>query len=495
MAVADFALGLVLAHGLGGRSDLPLPVWLFAYSAVGALVVSFLLLGFLWQRPLLAKASVGWAPPAGFWSSAGQAVATAAMAVMRLLGLALFLVVAYAALLAPLGSGASIAPVAVFVIFWVGLQLVAGVLGDVWKFLNPWTLLVTGGTWVRGRLSGGAGSFEARSPQARGFEVRNSEVRSPKALPKAAGWFALVPVAAFLWLELAHPESADTRLLGWGILVYTLWLLGGAARYGQLWLAHTEGFGVLLGAIGKIGIFHRGQNARLRLRLPLTGLAELNTTLASTMLILLVLGSTTYDGLSGTRWWGDLTRDYRGWDAVPWATLGLLGCVVAVTLGYFLAIWVALLLTGKATAQPAQAAHPVSPMQSAGSQLAQTLSLGVKFSHSLVPLMLAYSIAHYFSLLVFEGQDFIALLSDPFGQGWDLFGTRHFEINYRLVSTEAIALVQALSIVVGHIGGVVLAHDRALELFDPKAALRSQLPLLAVMVGYTLVGLLILMNA
>ena len=230
MAVADFALGLVLAHGLGGRSDLPLPVWLFAYSAVAALVVSFLLLGFLWKRPLLAKAE------------ASEAMTAIAIAVMRVVGLALFLVVAYAALLAPLGSGASIAPVAVFVIFWVGLQLVAGVLGDVWKFLNPWTSLASVGAWVRRRLTK-AGDL--------------SEARCPKVLSPAAGWFALVPVAAFLWLELVHPESANTRLLGWGIIAYTVWLLGGAMRYGQPWLAHTEGFGVLLGAIGKIGVFHR----------------------------------------------------------------------------------------------------------------------------------------------------------------------------------------------------------------------------------------------
>ena len=147
MAVADSAWGLVLAHGLGGRSDLPLPVWLFAYSAVAALVVSFLLLGFLWKRPLLAKASVGWAPPAevlGFdWPSRGDRGYVRLCAwwgwhcswwwLMR-------------RCLRSLGSGAAIAPVAVFVIFWVGLQLVAGVLGDVWKFLNPWTSLASVGS-------------------------------------------------------------------------------------------------------------------------------------------------------------------------------------------------------------------------------------------------------------------------------------------------------------------------------------------------------------
>ena len=491
MAAINSTSGLILAHGFGGRSDLPLPGWLFISSAVAALVVSFLLLGFLWKRPLLAKAAVGWAAPAGFWALASQVVATTVMVVMRVVGVVLFLVVAYAALFAPLGTRTAIAQIAVFVIFWVGLQLVAGILGDVWKFLNPWASLVAGGTWVRRLLADEVSS--GSSSEAGSSKSRTSEVRRSRALPQAAGWFSLVPVAAFLWLELVHPEQANTRLLGWGILVYTLWLLGGAMRYGQSWLAHTEGFGVLLGAIGKIGIFHRDQQAKLRVRLPLTGLAELQTTLASTMLILLVLGSTTYDGVSSTLWWGNWTRDYSDWEKVPWSILGLVGCVAAVTLGYFLAIWVALLLTRKAD-QAAQAV-PANP-QPASSQLAQTLSLGVKFSHSLVPLMLAYSIAHYFSLLVFEGQEFIPLLSDPFAQGWDLFGTRHFEINHLLVSVDARAWVKSMAIVVGHVGGVVLAHDRALELFgSPRRALRSQLPLLAVMVGYTLVGLLTMLKA
>lgn len=472
----------VLAHGIGGRSDLPLPTWLFANSAVAALLVSFLLLGFLWKRPRLAQAGGGRTFVAG-WVGFGTRFG---YALLQAVGLVMFFVVLWAALFAPLGEGASIAPVAIFVVFWVGFQVVSGVLGNVWRPLSPWETLADLGSGVRG----------ARA--AHQVSAASHERPAPHPII-AGGWLGVLAVAAFMWLELVHPEPAGTRWLGWGIVAYTIVMLAGAALYGRQWLRRNEGFGVLLGQIAAMGPLTRGgesggetgsdRDLNLKARPWLAGLSKLNMSYASTALVLLVLGSTTYDGMSGTRWWGDLTQRWTGWDLVPYSTLGWLGCVLAVALGYLLAVAAAVWLTGSHIGSQTQGRAPDR------SFVAHTLQLSVRFSHSLVPLLLAYSIAHYFSLLVFEGQDFLALLSDPFGRGWDLFGTAHFTINYRLVSTETIAWVQAMSIVVGHIGGVVVAHDRALELFEPKAALRSQLPLLMVMVGYTLVGLLILLNA
>ena len=222
----------------------------------------------------------------------------------------------------------------------------------------------------------------------------------------------------------------------------------------------------------------------------MTGLAKLKMTYTRTALVLVVLGCTTFDGLGGTLWWTNLQRGRSGWETVPMSTLGLAGCVLAVALGYYLAMAVALRLLGQSNT-----AQAFLGQQAEKSFARKVLLLGQQFSHSLVPLLVAYSVAHYFSLFVFEGQDFIALLSDPFALGWDLFGTAHFSINYRAVSVELIAWVQALSIVIGHVAGVMVAHDRAVELFPRRLALRSQYPLLAVMVGYTITGLLLLLKA
>jgi len=117
------------------------------------------------------------------------------------------------------------------------------------------------------------------------------------------------------------------------------------------------------------------------------------------------------------------------------------------------------------------------------------------FAPSIVPIAFAYHVGHYFSLVVFEGQNFLALLSRPFGGTADLFGTAHFDVNYLLISTGAIALVQAITTVVGHLAGVVLAHDKAVARFSPRIALRSQYGLLVMMLAFTVTGIFLLLNA
>jgi hypothetical protein len=110
-----------------------------------------------------------------------------------------------------------------------------------------------------------------------------------------------------------------------------------------------------------------------------------------------------------------------------------------------------------------------------------------------VPIALAYAISHYFSLLLSQGQVLVPLASDPLGRGWDLFGTTDFSVNLTPLSPNTIWYVQVGSLVVGHVAGLAVAHDRAVSLF-PSAdrALRTQYPLLALMVVYTVGGLWLL---
>ena len=109
-------------------------------------------------------------------------------------------------------------------------------------------------------------------------------------------------------------------------------------------------------------------------------------------------------------------------------------------------------------------------------------------------ILVGYDLAHYFSLLLLEGQAFTVLASDPYGEGWNLFGTAENAINWTLVSPGVVGWVQIVSIVVGHLVGVLVAHDRAGEAFEPAVALRSQYPLLAVMVLYTMFGLVLMIG-
>jgi hypothetical protein len=119
--------------------------------------------------------------------------------------------------------------------------------------------------------------------------------------------------------------------------------------------------------------------------------------------------------------------------------------------------------------------------------------LARKFAHTLIPIAFAYALAHYFSLLVFQGQAMGHLISDPLGHGSDLFGTAHAGINRHAISAAGIWYVQVAALLLGHIGGLVLAHDRAVAMYrDPRDAVRSQYWMLVVMVGFTSLGLWLL---
>ncbi len=118
------------------------------------------------------------------------------------------------------------------------------------------------------------------------------------------------------------------------------------------------------------------------------------------------------------------------------------------------------------------------------------------FIHTLVPIAAVYVAAHYLTFLVFEGQAIIYLASDPFGQGWDLFGTVNSGIDYSIFPQEDTWYVQVAVVVVGHVAALMLAHDRALTMYgDAKLAVRSQYWMLGVMVGFTSLALWLLAQA
>ena len=109
---------------------------------------------------------------------------------------------------------------------------------------------------------------------------------------------------------------------------------------------------------------------------------------------------------------------------------------------------------------------------------------------------MVYVAAHYLTFLLFEGQATFYLASDPFGRGWDLFGTADRAIDYTYLSQNGAWYLQVAVVVIGHVCALILAHDRALALYDnPRLAVRSQYWMLAVMVGFTTLALWLLAQA
>jgi len=274
-----------------------------------------------------------------------------------------------------------------------------------------------------------------------------------------------------VWLELAYPDRADPRQLAVAILLYTAVVLAGAARWGQPFLRQGEAFAAFFGLLAAMAPVYADDDGRLRLRPPLSGLATMEVLPGTVAMILVALGSTTFDGLSRTRLWVDAVSGLGKWPLMVALTFGLLVTIFLVGAAYVVAMRVAAARTGR--------------------ELHQLTHL---FAHTLVPIVFAYAVAHYFSYFFFEGQAVLSLASDPFGQGWDLFGTAGRAVDYRIFSPRFVSWMQVGAIVSGHVAGVVLAHDRALAVFPAKDATRSQYPLLAAMVLFTVGGLTLLLS-
>ncbi|MGH8957506.1 MAG: hypothetical protein ACRDVK_02410 [Acidimicrobiia bacterium] len=422
-----------LAHGLGGRSDLPVPLGYAVAGALSILVVTFVALIRLWPQPRMQE------PPIlrPIHLPAWRLIAGA----LRGLGIIGLLVLVVAGLFGSDNSVRNPAPVLMWVGFWLIVPFASAVLGDLYRLMNPWEPLVS---WT-GRSASG------------------------RAWPASIGlWPALVLFVGFVWLELIYPRSAEPRTVAVAVLLFGLLLTTVADR----WEGGLEGldpfrtYNRLISAIAPIEL-DRMQGPRWRGWL--RGLPLLPSQPGLTVFVIAMIGTVTYDGLSATTWY-DRTFDsfgisMAGGSLLLLATGGLLG------LAYAGACWAAARQAGEKWT---------------------TTAVAQRFAHTLVPIAFAYAFAHYFTLVIFEGQLLLSTISDPFGRGWDLFGTARRSVDFTILSPYSIWWVQLTAIVLGHVAGVVLAHDRALFDFRGAKAVRSQYVMLALMILLTTLGLVIL---
>jgi hypothetical protein len=284
-------------------------------------------------------------------------------------------------------------------------------------------------------------------------------------------WPAVAAIFVYLWYELAYHSTESPRSIGVFLTVYSIVMLGGAIRNGRGFVRAADGFAVLFSKLAAMAPLFV-ENGHLRARLPLTGLSRLPRTPGTVPFVLVVLGSTTFDGFTRSSFWLDVAGGQAGWERTVTSTVGLLVIIGLVGMIYLVAMSMMSSLTGEDASE-----------------------LSEIFGPTLVPIAAAYAVAHYFSLLVLDGQRMIIQISDPFGKGWDLFGTKDYAIDFTLVSPSTIAWVQTLAIAVGHVLGVAAAHDVAISRYNHRTAVRSQYPMLFVMILYTVIGLFLLLGA
>jgi hypothetical protein len=447
-----------LAHGIGGVRDLPVPESYFFTGAAIVLVVSFVALGALWRRPLLEAHAAGRPLPRPF-----QVVllSTVLRVVLQAFSVGLLVLLLATALFGTSLELLNFAPTFVLVTFWLGIPLLSVTLGDVWRVLSPWRAIADATVWAIERTG------RVAQPV---LEPADRYGRYPAALA----------LFAYVALELAHPRPAYPRTLGVAIALYTYWALAGMAVFGRdSWTRSGEGFAVAFSLLARIAPF-AVRDGRVVVRWPLTGLAGVERVRGTVVFVAVMVGSTSFDGFSRTTTWQNVLANTRSRfrDEPLWFVDLATTFVNIVGLSYFVAAVAVTYLAAVALARRLVRAPR---------------SLVPDFVLPLVPIAFAYLVAHYFSQFVIQGQFIIPLASDPFGRGWDLFGTVDYAPNLAAVAPDTVWYVQVGALVVGHVAGLAIAHDRAVALFESRShALRSQYPMLALMVLYTVGGMWLL---
>jgi hypothetical protein len=454
LAAGALAPATAQAHGISGSADLPIPEWMFAWAAAVVLIASFLALGVLWPRPRLQRPGL----------RHGLRIPHGARTLCGLIGVALYGVVVYAAFAGTSVPTANLAPTAIYVAFWVGIPVLSVLLGDVFALFSPWRALYR---WISGAARRISPSLDAE----------------PLTYPAWLGrWPAAAGIVAFGWVELVYVERDVPATLGALALAYGFVQVVGMSLYGErTWSERADAFGVWFNVCSRISVWEtRGRE--LCVRPPLSGLPRLEPLPGTVALLCVLIGTTTFDGASNGVLWVDVAPKLQD-------LFTGIGCSITLAneLAFSIGLAAAIGAVAGFYALGIRGVRTVDPRRDAG-------ELARSFAHTLAPIAFAYAIAHYFSLLVFQGQALAYLASDPLGTGANLLGTANTQVDYTLITSTGIWYVQVTALIAGHVAGLVLAHDRALTAFpdDKRAAVRSQCWMLTVMVGFTCLGLWLL---
>jgi hypothetical protein len=473
LILALLAPTAALAHSFGRVYNLPVPFWLYAWGAAAALLASFLVVGYFAtaktnergyaSRDLTSSPWVVWAVRLHF------------IALLKVFSVFALVLCIATGLLGNTNPYGNFNMTFFWIVFVLGFAYLTALVGNLYAAINPW--------WVMTAAAGGVSQTYTRGI-----------FRYPRQL---AYWPAVVLYMVFIWLELfgrSSPASLAVLLSG-----YTLLNLLGVGLIGARdWFRYCEFFGVFLGLLARMApIDYRPDTeegkGHVRLRRPCAGLLEPRAeNISMLVFVLFMLSSTAFDGLRETAVWQRLfwldlyhagLREWVGYNplaAFPvmtqlyllWQTFWLLVSPFLYLAVYFLFIAIAKWLTR-------------SRLSLRG--------LCLEFALPLLPIALVYNITHYYTLIQSQGIKIISLASDPFGWGWDLFGTAQW-MRYTIVpDAGTVWHVQVALIVLGHIVSVYLSHRVALRLFpSQRQAVISQIPMLLLMVIFTTVGLWIL---
>jgi len=457
-------------HGLGERYDLPLPLGLYLSGAALVVALSFLVPIALAR---MAPKIVGRAPiRIPFLKIPHCPCGRALVVVVRSSSVLLFILLLIAGFFGNPNPFKNPLPISVWIIGWVGIAYVSALLGNIWALINPWSNLFRLGEWITSQATG---------------RPLQPLIGYP---PLLGAWPAVALFFIFAWMELVWPDRDRPVALAWAILFYSAITWSAMTLFGRcIWLKNGEAFAVAFELLARFAVIGRldDRENRIVLRPPATGLL-LRSPVAPSIaaFALLMLATVTFDGLLETPLWAAISDQALATQLVKRAA-GILGLqphtlLASVALVMFPLIFAAIYLA---------VAHLMAV--SAGATSVGTSDMARMFVLTVVPIAIAYHLSHYLSYLLIAGQFIIPIASDPFALDWNLFGTRLYLVDFSVIDARFVWYASLALIVAGHVIAVWISHFQAARyLPDRRNILRSQIPMLALMIGYTAVSLWIL---
>lgn len=489
-ALVGLIVGPANAHAFGDRYDLPIPLYLLTTSAAAVVILSFVVMGVF-----LRHAPAGQYPRFNLLSTAiGRALAQPIfLGLLRGISLSVFLLTLATGFFGTENPSANFSVVMVWIIAWVGMAFVSALFGNLWAVISPWNTIFL---WLE-------------------TAVKSLQRPRFKCPDWVNAWPAVILFWIFAWMEVAWDNAADPRSLAIAIGIYSLITWIGMTLFGrEEWQRRGEFFAVLYSLFARFAItetrvihaetctsctpFDSRQDSvgcvgceqgwaaapaecrQWNLRPPGIGLITTQPPPAGVMIIILaVLASVTFDGFTETESWRDIAitvfeqiRPLGQTAIVLIELMGVYGFPAIFITAYLLVIFLIALLGGRLDAY---------------------WRLARMFSFSIVPIVIGYHLSHNFTQVLVEGQYTIAQVSDPFGFGWDIFGTAKRQVEIGVMDAQTFWFLSVAAIVVGHVIAVYLAHAEALAFFgDRNKALISQIPMIALMAGYTMISLWII---
>lgn len=437
------------AHAGAAGFVLLLPTELYILGGALAVLVSFLVLA-AFQRP---------GAPAPTTDRPERAVPRPLVIAVSLLILLFLLVLVAAGFWGSPDPITNPLPTTLWTLWWAGFTLAVALLGDLWSFANPWIGLY----------------MLVSKPALRTY-------------PERLGYLpAILQFLGFAWFELVYPTPQDPTRLAFAVAVY--WLVNFIALilFGPRWLQRGEAFSVFFAMVGRLGARSWRLQTAPKLAVvtslgpPARRLRETFEDLSGAAFVLVTLSAVSFDGLSRTFFWvgrlGLNPLEFPGRSEVIWQnTLGLLLSVITLGALYAAAIALGLWLSG------------------ADQPLRRALC---RFVLSIVPISIAYHLAHYLQSLIVDFPTAVLALSDPFGLGWSLLPDEGLQHGTTMgLGPDGIIMAyraQTALIVVGHVFATLTSHRIALrETADRRQAVLMGIPLAVLMVFYTVFGLWLL---